>query len=227
MVPTDEREARLWFSLAPATGGGPSTRPRAPGIRVGGHPGPAAVRSGGRRPDRLPDVVETGRTGQGGGRCRGRPPERPVGFYSEVAPIALMAGDVDELRRFVSDVLSDLGVDDERCGWLRSTLREFLPTIAVTSRRRSDDSAPQHNSVSGGPGHGTVRPELRRSRCRVQGADGVEGLPVDGPGGAALARLTIPSCCAHRKAAELHRRRIWRRPGFGGYCYARPPPNPS
>ena len=58
-----------------------------------------------------------------------------VGFYSEVAPIALMAGDVDELRRFVSDVLSDLGVDDERGGWLRETMREFLPAIAVTSRR--------------------------------------------------------------------------------------------
>jgi DNA-binding PucR family transcriptional regulator len=46
-----------------------------------------------------------------------------------------MAGDVDELRRFVSDVLSDLGVDDERGGWLRETMREFLPAIAVTSRR--------------------------------------------------------------------------------------------
>jgi len=49
-----------------------------------------------------------------------------VVFYTEVAPIALMAGDVDELRRFVSDALRDLSVDDERNGWLRETLREFL-----------------------------------------------------------------------------------------------------
>jgi DNA-binding PucR family transcriptional regulator len=49
-----------------------------------------------------------------------------VVFDSEAAPMALMAGDLDQLRRFVSDVLSDLGVDDERCGWLRQMLREFL-----------------------------------------------------------------------------------------------------
>jgi DNA-binding PucR family transcriptional regulator len=49
-----------------------------------------------------------------------------VVFYSEVAPIALMASDVDQLRRLVTDVLGDLGVDDERNGWLRETLREFL-----------------------------------------------------------------------------------------------------
>ncbi len=47
-------------------------------------------------------------------------------FYDEVAPIALMASDVDELRRFVADVLCELGVDDERNGWLRETFREFL-----------------------------------------------------------------------------------------------------
>jgi DNA-binding PucR family transcriptional regulator len=49
-----------------------------------------------------------------------------VVFYGEVAPIALMASDLDQLRRFVSDVLSDLGVDDERCRWLRETLRKLL-----------------------------------------------------------------------------------------------------
>jgi DNA-binding PucR family transcriptional regulator len=47
-------------------------------------------------------------------------------FYSDVATIALMASDVKELGRFVTDVLGDLGVDDERNEWLRETLREFL-----------------------------------------------------------------------------------------------------
>jgi DNA-binding PucR family transcriptional regulator len=54
-----------------------------------------------------------------------RPGTRVV-FYEDVAPLALMAADVDELRRFVTDVLGDLSVDDERNGWLRETLREFL-----------------------------------------------------------------------------------------------------
>jgi DNA-binding PucR family transcriptional regulator len=54
-----------------------------------------------------------------------RPSARVV-FYSEVAPIALMASDMDELRRFTADVLGGLGVDDERSKWLRDTLREFL-----------------------------------------------------------------------------------------------------
>jgi DNA-binding PucR family transcriptional regulator len=37
-----------------------------------------------------------------------------------------MAGDVKDLGRFVTDVLGDLSVDDERNEWLRETLREFL-----------------------------------------------------------------------------------------------------
>ncbi len=57
----------------------------------------------------------------GGGRGATR-----VVFYSEVAPIALMAGDLDELCSFVADTLGDLGHDDERTGWLRETLREYL-----------------------------------------------------------------------------------------------------
>jgi DNA-binding PucR family transcriptional regulator len=37
-----------------------------------------------------------------------------------------MAGDVDEFRRFVTEVPGDLGVDHERNEWLPDTLREFL-----------------------------------------------------------------------------------------------------
>jgi DNA-binding PucR family transcriptional regulator len=38
----------------------------------------------------------------------------------------LISGDVKDLGRFVTDVLGDLSVDDERNEWLRETLREFL-----------------------------------------------------------------------------------------------------
>jgi DNA-binding PucR family transcriptional regulator len=127
MVPTDEREARLWFSLGSAT-----ARPAVDPDRVR-----RAFESAGVRARLAFGRAEDGLTGfrtslkqdervkavavAGGDHHRAR-----VVFYSEVAPIALMAGDVDQLRRFVSDVLSDLGVDDERCGWLRETLPEFL-----------------------------------------------------------------------------------------------------
>lgn len=57
----------------------------------------------------------------GGARPGGR-----VMFYDDVAPVALLADDLEELRRFVTDVLGDLSVDDERNSWLRETLREFL-----------------------------------------------------------------------------------------------------
>jgi DNA-binding PucR family transcriptional regulator len=37
-----------------------------------------------------------------------------------------MASDMEELWRFISDILGELSVDDERSKWLRDTLREFL-----------------------------------------------------------------------------------------------------
>ena len=127
MVPTDEREARLWFSPASARNDRAIDRSR---VR-------AAFESAGIRAHLAFGRVEDGLSGfraslkqaerakavalGGGGRRSAR-----VVFYHEVAPVALMAGDVDELRRFVTDVLGDLAVDDERNGWLRETLREFL-----------------------------------------------------------------------------------------------------
>jgi DNA-binding PucR family transcriptional regulator len=56
----------------------------------------------------------------------GERPSARVVFDSEVVPIALMASDMDELRRFIADALGELAVDDERNKWLRKTLREFL-----------------------------------------------------------------------------------------------------
>lgn len=74
MVPTDEREARLWFSPAPA-----GLRPVADsrGVRVGGNPGAFGVRSGRGRAAWVPGVVETGRTSEGVGPGRWRPARRP------------------------------------------------------------------------------------------------------------------------------------------------------
>jgi DNA-binding PucR family transcriptional regulator len=127
MVPTDEREARLWFSLASARNErtlDPSrvrTAFESAGIRA--HlafgrveDGLSGFRASVKQAERVKAVALAG---------GGRPGARVV-FYDEVAPIALMASDLDELRRFVTDVLGDLGVDDERNGWLRATLREFL-----------------------------------------------------------------------------------------------------
>ena len=124
MVPTDEREARLWFSPSPARPPDPS-RLRAAfdsaGIRARLACGRVAdglrgFRASLKQAERVKELVLAG---------RGRRSPRVV-CYEEVAPLALMAGDLDELRRFVADVLGDLGVDDERNGWLRETLREFL-----------------------------------------------------------------------------------------------------
>ena len=123
MVPTDDHEARLWFS---------PTRIRDAPSRLR-----SVVESAGIRARLAFGRVEDGLHGfraslkqaervkavsiAGAGRARDR-----VVFFRDIAPMALMAGDVDELRRFVSDVLGDLSVDDERNEWLRETLRVFL-----------------------------------------------------------------------------------------------------
>jgi DNA-binding PucR family transcriptional regulator len=127
MALTDEREARLWFSLGSARNEqavDPSrvrTALESAGIqarlafgRV--EDGLGGFRASLKQAERVKSVVLAD-----GGRPGGR-----VVFYNEVAPIAWMASDVDELRYFVTDVLGDLSADDERNGWLRETLREFL-----------------------------------------------------------------------------------------------------
>jgi DNA-binding PucR family transcriptional regulator len=125
-VPTDEREARLWFSLGPAAGKAVDPARVRMAFESAGIParlafgrvedGLTGFRTSLQQAERVKAVASAG----------GAHPRARVVFYSEVAPIALMAGDVDQLRRFVGDVLGDLGVDDERNGWLRETLREFL-----------------------------------------------------------------------------------------------------
>lgn len=127
LVPTDEREARLWFSLTRGDDGrvpDPSrlrAQLESAGIRARlafgrVEDGLHGFRASSKQAERAKAVALAG---------AGRRGERVV-FYGDLAPIALMAGDVGELGRFVADVLGDLGVDDERNEWLRETLREFL-----------------------------------------------------------------------------------------------------
>jgi len=127
LAPTDEREVRLWFPLGRADNEWTPDQSRL-------H---ATFESAGIRARLAFGRVETGLRGfraslqqaelakavalAGEGRRRER-----VVFYGDVAPIALMASDGKELGRFVTGVLGDLGVDDERNEWLRQTLREFL-----------------------------------------------------------------------------------------------------
>ncbi|GLC07932.1 hypothetical protein Mkiyose1384_28830 [Mycobacterium kiyosense] len=124
MVPTDEREARLWFSPAPGRVVQP-TQARAAfesaGIEVRlafgrVEHGLDGFRTSLRQAERAKAVALAG----------GDHPCDRVVCYGDIAPIALLASDPEELRRFVADVLGDLDVDDERNRWLRETLREFL-----------------------------------------------------------------------------------------------------
>ncbi|MFY2862003.1 PucR family transcriptional regulator [Mycobacterium sp. THU-M104] len=128
LVPTDEREARLWFGVRSADGTDLSLVRTA--LEKAGHQvylafgnrevGLDGFRRSLKQAERAKAVIVT----------LARPATR-VAFYADVAPVALMARDLDELRHFVGEVLGDLAIDDERTGWLRETLREFL------SRNRS------------------------------------------------------------------------------------------
>jgi DNA-binding PucR family transcriptional regulator len=128
MVPTDEREARLWFSVARTSdlsGAFDPSRLRATFESAGIRARLACGRAGDglrgfRATLKQAELVKT--VALAG---RGRPGARVI-FYDDVAPVALMAGDVDALRSFVTVALGDLAADDERNEWLRETLREFL-----------------------------------------------------------------------------------------------------
>lgn len=125
MVPTDEREARLWWPVtdhgvdcgdavtAALLDAGMAVRLAfgTPGWGVDG------FRRTLQEAERAHVVAQAGAAGD---------PTRRVVPYAAVAPVALMAGHPAELRRFVGAVLGELATDDERNGWLRDTLREFL-----------------------------------------------------------------------------------------------------
>ncbi|MCV7075928.1 PucR family transcriptional regulator [Mycobacterium szulgai] len=134
LVPTDEHEARMWFSVRDGRALEPAklrTAFESAGIRARlacgrVQEGLHGFRASLMQAERVKAVaLAGGRSGGGSGTDSGMTADRVV-FFRDLAPIALMAGDVDELRRFVADVLGDLSVDNERNGWLRETLREFL-----------------------------------------------------------------------------------------------------
>jgi DNA-binding PucR family transcriptional regulator len=127
MVPTDEREARLWFPIKTPPKERALVRLRvrttfeSAGVRARlalgrAEEGLSGFRASLKQAERVKAVARAG----------GDRPHARVVFYHEVAPIALMASDMEELRRFISDILGELSVDDERSKWLRDTLREFL-----------------------------------------------------------------------------------------------------
>jgi len=127
MVPTDEREARLWFPVKTPPKERALVRLRvrtafeSAGVRARlalgrAEEGLSGFRASLKQAERVKAVAVAG----------GDRPHARVVFYNEVAPIALMASDMEELRRFISDILGELSVDDERSKWLRDTLREFL-----------------------------------------------------------------------------------------------------
>ena len=127
MVPADEREARLWFSVRIPRKERPLIRSRvrmafeSAGIQARlacgrAEDGLSGFRASLKQAEQVKAVAVAG----------GDRPSARVVFYSEVAAKAVMASDMDELRRFIADALGELAVDDERNKWLRKTLREFL-----------------------------------------------------------------------------------------------------
>jgi DNA-binding PucR family transcriptional regulator len=123
MVPTDEREARLWIPLRRAgviDVAGTTAALEASGLQVRVALGAAEEALDGFKrslgqAERVKAVMLAGT----------RRSDRVV-CYDDVAPVALMTGDLNALRRFVFRALGGLAVDDERSEWLRETLREFL-----------------------------------------------------------------------------------------------------
>ncbi len=125
MVPTDEREARVWW---PVVDQGVTCGDAVTADLLGhGVPVRLALGTPGRGVDgfrrTLREAEHAHLVAQAGAAAD---PARRVVPYAAVAPVALMAAQPAELRRFVGAVLGELATDDERNGWLRDTLREFL-----------------------------------------------------------------------------------------------------
>lgn len=129
VVPTDEREARLWLAL-PTSG---SLRPERLATPDGtllhaaiGRPGVGleGFRTSARQAAQVKEILTTllGDTGKEGPHPHGA----QWLHYADVAPVALMAGDLAAVRDFVRTTLGDLSRHDSRGATLRETLRTFL-----------------------------------------------------------------------------------------------------
>ncbi|PQP22006.1 PucR family transcriptional regulator [Rhodococcus opacus] len=122
MVPTDEREVRMWFAVARTAeidveriaqllAGTSLPVQVALGCPESGVEG---FRRSLEQADRVREIATASSAAP------------RVISYAQVASIALMVGDLDAVRRFVLGCLGDLAVDDDRNMWLRETLRVFL-----------------------------------------------------------------------------------------------------
>ncbi|RIT96786.1 hypothetical protein D2F00_13285 [Mycobacteroides abscessus] len=120
MVPTDEREVRLWWPVShldQASMQSVLTAGRLPVRLAVGDVGHGV--DGFRRSLREAEQAKV--VALAGGPNVGR-----MVWHGDVAPIAMMATNVGDLRVFVQRTLGVLAADDERSGLLRDTLREFL-----------------------------------------------------------------------------------------------------
>ncbi|WP_327110923.1 helix-turn-helix domain-containing protein [Nocardia sp. NBC_01730] len=121
LVPTDEHEVRLWFSVPREFAIDVAAIERA----ISALPGRVAIGECGvdvagfcrslRQADRVREIV----------LLAGESAPRVVS-HAQVAAVALMVGDIDALREFVADCLGELAVDNHRNVWLRETLCVFL-----------------------------------------------------------------------------------------------------
>ncbi|MFJ8728449.1 PucR family transcriptional regulator [Streptomyces bauhiniae] len=123
VVPTDEREARLWLAL-PAGGErrwrGDLAQPEGTPLHAAvGRPGAglAGFRTSARQSAQVREILALKLPGAGAPHWV---------HYGEVAPVALMAGDLPALRDFVTATLGELARRDGRGATLRETLRVFL-----------------------------------------------------------------------------------------------------
>ncbi|MER7538404.1 helix-turn-helix domain-containing protein [Streptomyces sp. NPDC097704] len=129
VVPTDEREARLWLAL-PASGGIRPERLAPPDGTLlhasVGRPGAGleGFRTSARQAAQVKEILTT-RLGDTG-KERSHPPVAQWLHYADVAPVALMAGDLTAVRDFVRTTLGDLSRCDAREATLRETLHTFL-----------------------------------------------------------------------------------------------------
>ncbi|MGW4244361.1 PucR family transcriptional regulator [Nocardia sp. NPDC004722] len=123
LVPVDEREMRLWFAVPTSTAPDIDQINRALAdfvtpvrVALGSPlPGVAGFRRSLAQADRVREVS----------LAAGPDAPKAIGYH-QVAAIAMLIGDPEALRCFISRCLRDLAENSERAGWLRETLRVFL-----------------------------------------------------------------------------------------------------
>ncbi|MFG2826981.1 PucR family transcriptional regulator [Streptomyces sp. NPDC048434] len=132
VVPTDEQEARLWLALPRRALDGIDTFTPPEGACLHasiGRPGAdlTGFRTSARQAAQVKEILAT-RFGRAG--AKDADPHCPVGpqwvRYDDVAPVALMAGDMEAVREFVAATLGDLAQAGTRHAILRETLQNFL-----------------------------------------------------------------------------------------------------